>query len=526
MSNSLYDICNQIFETKAKDYIIGNDIIKIESYYDAEKIIINDASSPYGSQIEDNIVLLKSPIIEVNSILTVLKPKKSLVLFCDILINNNTISMTGKGPYTKPHDFHIIYEKDEIFSFDVIIPAYANNQVGPLTKSVTAKGLNGNNGTNRQCGSGGTGSINSNNGGGAKYVGASGMGYAFGGGAGSGGETGTASNSIHNVDTTYPMIGGHGYSYTYYYANGGVGNPCGNETNKNSFWNYTGHSYTVPQNIGVGGRIIIFCNSFKNNGTIEANGISCSSMSVWGGASGGASGGGAIDIFTRKIEKQGILQCNGGSGISITIDDHGEQRRSGNGGNGCFTISFLNFDIDLKDKKKNDSLLPSLRNTNIYKDPQNHHLFDLSYLGVIDRPIDTIIKQENHYFQIGDVLYYNIKEYKFYGALAKNTIESEVVGLVSDIIDKDHFELINTGFLKTERYQFNIGTILYLSDVRAGKLVSIASTNVIKIIGTQQNGGILIDFQRGYVNPETIYESEEYESYTKEELDEIIENIW
>ena len=235
--NSLYNICSTL--TSDKLCTVGEDEIFIETIYNNKQIVINE-DTIYGDDCQDNIVLVKAPKIIINegNILTA-NPKKSLVLFCGELINNGEISMTGKGPDTLPHDYHLVYNSDNIGLETIIIPAYANNQVGPISGTYT-DGLNGNDGQNRQCGSGGTGCINSNNYGGYKHVGASGSGYAFGGGAGSGGETGTGSGDMHNVDTVYPMHGGDGYVYSYYGATAGVGNPSGENGPLGGYWNYGG----------------------------------------------------------------------------------------------------------------------------------------------------------------------------------------------------------------------------------------------------------------------------------------------
>ena len=514
---SLYNVCSEIQSSGL--YTIGEDDIYIETLYNANKISIRD-DTIYGDDIQDNIVLIKAPKITVyNDVILTANPKKSLVLFCDTLTNYGEISMTGKGPDTLPHDYHLVYNSDDIGLETIIIPAYANNQVGPID-GVYVNGLNGNNGENRQCGSGGTGSINSNNGGGYKHAGASGSGYAFGGGAGSGGETGTGSGAIHNVDTVYPMHGGNGYIYSYYGATEGVGNPAGENSPLGGYWNYNGGNYVVPQNIGVGGRIIIFCKEFINEGKISADGIDACVCRIYAAASGGASGGGAIDIFTEKYIDNGVLSVNGGKGSEICGPV------SGNGGNGSITVSIIkNFNL----LKAGINILkePSGLNTNIFKNPNNQHIFDLSYLGILTFEKKTIeIHQENHYLRIGDILYYNIKEHKFDKAIAKNTIESEVCGGVIDVIDNNNFVLITGGKIPTDRYSFEEGTKLYLSDAHEGKLVSIEPNYTIKQIATQLSDGIMIDIQRGYRTPITYDSSDSLESYTKTELDEIIKNIW
>lgn len=166
-------------------------------------------------------------------------------------------------------------------------------------------------------------------------------------------------------------------------------------------------------------------------------------------------------------------------------------------------------------------------NSTIFKNPQNQHLFDLSCLGTVAHENKTIeINQQNHFFQVGDVLYYNIKTNMFAKAVAVNNIESEACCAVLEVIDKNNFIAIARGKIPTTRYTFEEGTLLYLSDGHPGKLVSIAPQFVIKQIATQTSDGIVLDIQRGYYNTTTITPSETLESYTHEELDEIIKNIW
>lgn len=281
---SLYSVCNEITTTETKSYLIGNNIIPIEAF---ESIAAYNLAT--SSTDQNAIVLIKSDniTIDLGQTLTVANPKKSLVLFCDTLTNNGTISMTGKGPNVLPHDY-VILQNDNVFE-DVIIPAYANNRIErrSLTLKITAiSGLSGNNGTNRQCGSGGQGAaVNGNtstdyN----KRLGATGSGYAFGGGAGAGGKTGLNNTTYEancDVDSIYPMIGSRGYTYSRYAASGGVGSPAGAQAPTLVNANYGGHNGTTQdQNTGVGGRIIIFCNNFINNGNVQADGITAYSSDM------------------------------------------------------------------------------------------------------------------------------------------------------------------------------------------------------------------------------------------------------
>lgn len=110
-----------------------------------------------------------------------------------------------------------------------------------------------------------------------------------------------------DVDPVYPMKGANGFAYGWFSASGGVGNPSGAYSSSGSYVQYEGlNGAAQPQNVGVGGRIIIFCNNFVNNGTIQANGVSAYSSPMYFSASGGASGGGAIDIFYGNSCRQAL----------------------------------------------------------------------------------------------------------------------------------------------------------------------------------------------------------------------------
>lgn len=165
-------------------------------------------------------------------------------------------------------------------------------------------------------------------------------------------------------------------------------------------------------------------------------------------------------------------------------------------------------------------------NSTIYKNPYEQRVLDLSQLGALVSAGGSIdIVQPSHFLQVGDVVYYNVKTKLFSKAVAVNNIDAEACGVVSEVINKDNFVVVGHGIVATDRYAFDDGTPLYLSDVCPGKLVSIAPATVIKQIATQRAHGIMIDIQRGY----HVYgasSSEELESYTQTELDEIIKNIW
>lgn len=128
------------------------------------------------------------------------------------------------------------------------------------------------------------------------------------------------------------------------------------------------------------------------------------------------------------------------------------------------------------------------------------NLIDFSYLGMNNMQDENITLTEiDNGFLLGDALYYDYKTNHYRRALAVNQIMSEVIGVVSRLIDKDTFELTLKGSIILDRYK-NIpeNTPLYLSQNISGKLVQDEPNLVSKIIGITRTDGIYVDVQRGY----------------------------
>lgn len=313
MAQSLFYACKHvIYEGKTTRRKVGDYEVNIE-FFTQEDI---DNRIPLGDTDEENVVLVAGDTITVPEgyTLTPNSPKKSMVIMCNKLVNNGTISMTAKAPNVLPHEWLIVNNLDGLD--EVKIPAYANNRVNRVAFGSRYNHTvpNGNAGTNRNCGSGGSGGAYE-----LTSVGATGSGYAFGGGAGSGGCCGNAVNtsSSPDVDTVYPMRGSNSHTLRST-TRGGVGNPSGN----------------AQSSKGCGGRVIIFCADFENNGTISANGVQ--SQSTGGDAmnpqsSGGSSGGGAVDLFYTNMILEGTIIANGGAGGASNGG------KSGAGGKGSVT---------------------------------------------------------------------------------------------------------------------------------------------------------------------------------------------
>ena len=349
---SLFTACKNIIRTgtSGTESVDGYDI-DFEYYTQAdidanvEAIAQGIATKcTFGDSDQSKVVLVAGDTLTIPAGFNLIPqyPKKSLVILCNKFINNGTISMTAKGPNIAPHPYLLLRESDNYGGADIIIPAYANNRA-----TSTNAPCNGVDGTDRNCGSGGSGCCYRYNTYGT-YTFKTGSGSAFAGGAGTGGIASSVGSwypeATSEVDTTYPMRGARGYAYgVNSEANnvgyGGVGNPYGASYHSN------GSAVSYTQNTGVGGRVIIFCSTFTNNGSIYSNGVTAINSSVSTSSvkdaksSGGSSGAGAIDVFYNVLAVQGIITANGGAAVSAV----GSISASGKGGNGSITL--LGWDI-------------------------------------------------------------------------------------------------------------------------------------------------------------------------------------
>lgn len=352
---SLFSACKRLFRDQLSGtYEVGNNNIFLELY--TQEDITNGTT--IGDSSEENIVVVADDTITIPEgyTLTPVQPKKSLVIICNTFVNNGTVSMYQKAPNVLPHDLFIM-DKSEGMNQQIIIPAYANNsQENNITNlqdaSFSIAVINGNNGTSRQCGSGGLGSGWIRYGDGNLHPGygsKSGSGYAFGGGAGSGGVVREDWSQTYAsiVDEIYPMRASNGYiTGGTYFAQGGVGNPIGSNT-----IGVGEYVRVMNNNFGCGGRIIILCVNFTNNGEINANGTSSNIVTGYAtNAHGGASGGGAVDIFYTTKLSQGNISANGGVGGYVY--DQANLHYVGAGGNGSVTLSQWNKSAVLKPVEK------------------------------------------------------------------------------------------------------------------------------------------------------------------------------
>ena len=115
-----------------------------------------------------------------------------------------------------------------------------------------------------------------------------------------------------------------------YLAGGGAGNPGGTS-------NQVRGSYTFNPENGTGGLLIIYANSFINNGSVTSNGSKGGYIRPSGNgiAGGGSSGGGSINIFySKNYSNNGEIIANGVDGLE-GVDLN---RSGGIGGNGSISI--------------------------------------------------------------------------------------------------------------------------------------------------------------------------------------------
>ena len=134
------------------------------------------------------------------------------------------------------------------------------------------------------------------------------------------------------------------------------------------------------------------------------------------------------------------------------------------------------------------------------KQPDNAiELLDDGYYVRTHSNIKTVTKI-NHEFEIGDFIFYHPNDgYK--KALAIDSYDSNIVGMVTKIIDDNTFEYMWSGFYTTdifnEDHDIVQGMPLYISDTEAGKTVQ-EQPDISKTVGYPvENRGIIISIERG-----------------------------
>ena len=134
------------------------------------------------------------------------------------------------------------------------------------------------------------------------------------------------------------------------------------------------------------------------------------------------------------------------------------------------------------------------------KQPDNAiELLDDGYYVRTHSNIKTVIKI-NHGFEIGDFIFYHPNDgYK--KALAIDDYDSNIVGMVTKVIDDNTFEYMWSGFYATDIFNssngYTQGMPLYISDVDPGKVTQV-QPDISKAVGYPvENIGLIISIERG-----------------------------
>lgn len=222
-------------------------------------------------------------------------PKGLIISSSGTLTNNGSISMAARGAKAKGENIYLYRNKNGTFEYVPAIGATGGASIEMSGFNRSTNGNNGNNGFNRQTGGGGTGS-------GRAYVNRIKI---------SSGGTGTSYSGGSGGDGAVRSINGSGYGQI---SLGGTGNPSGSyATYRESVVNYVARH-------GTGGLLVIDAKTFDNYGTISADGVSSSTSSLSNSNgrvdTGGASGGGSINIFYKRILNRGTITANGGTSIT------------------------------------------------------------------------------------------------------------------------------------------------------------------------------------------------------------------
>ena len=110
------------------------------------------------------------------------------------------------------------------------------------------------------------------------------------------------------------------------------------------------------------------------------------------------------------------------------------------------------------------------------------------------------VTQEAHNFNVGDFIFYHPDD-GYQLASAIDSYDSNIVGMVVNVLDVDNFEYQWAGFFATDIYTEDNGFVqglpLYISDTNAGKTVQ-EQPDISKTVGYPvENLGLIISIERG-----------------------------
>lgn len=121
-------------------------------------------------------------------------------------------------------------------------------------------------------------------------------------------------------------------------------------------------------------------------------------------------------------------------------------------------------------------------------------------LYVRDQSNIKTVTQEDHGFIIGDFIYYHPQN-AYQKASAIDDYDSNIVGMVTKVLNNNSFEYQWSGFFKTSIFSNDNGYIqgmpLYISDIEAGKVTQ-EQPDISKAVGYPvENIGLIISIERG-----------------------------
>lgn len=324
---------------------INNVELACDIYRVAPETVLTSAVFTGCTAVDANTQIVIGRDMSVANGTTLIPPYRCKgIIIADVgtFTNEGTISMTARGASGAGKNIQLTAD-------------YMISAVGGAGGTQTNLG-NGVSGSSPaasilSCGGGGTGGSYS------AIAGRGGNGTSFSGGAGSGGQSGGRSTG-NGSDTggagsaaVVGVAGGHDGV-----ASGGVGNPGGQGDN------YGGTNIPATSS-GTGGLIVLLCNSCNNIGSIIANGVSATEVSINYGSSGGSSGGGCVVVLTRQSTSEGTLNTDGGSAIGGS----GHTYAGGAGGAGSVAtlivddliLQNLPVEFAITDKAHLDNIEPS-----------------------------------------------------------------------------------------------------------------------------------------------------------------------
>lgn len=158
---------------------------------------------------------------------------------------------------------------------------------------------------------------------------------------------------------------------------------------------------------------------------------------------------------------------------------------------------------------------------------------DMSELGLTyinqDFVIKTFPKKWHDEFKVLDALYYNAENKEFELAIARNTKQCEVCGLVYSV-GTDTFQMISSGYMPYNNVHDALTypdmAPMYLSETIPGALTFQKPSGIVKRVAVFRKSAIMITIDTGMYWAEEDPMWNQQESYTQEELDDIVSKLW